>query len=105
MANVIVSLLAQFDEAYIARDLAGKAGRRVAAKYAARFDGLYVRLGEHPESGAPRPSLGRNVRIGIVSPYTLTYRYDTATNTVTILRILHGRRKLTGAMLLSNIES
>ena len=38
MANVIISLLAQFDEAYIARDLAAKAGQRVAAKYAARFD-------------------------------------------------------------------
>ena len=88
MAIVIVSLLAQFDEAYIARDLARKAGRRVAAKYVARFDALYVRLGKHPESGAPRRSLGDHVRIGVVSPYTAPYRYDTATDTVTILRII-----------------
>ena len=79
MAKVVVSLLAQLDEAYIARGLAREAGQRTAAKYVAVFGGLYVRLGAYPESGAPRPSLGANVRIGIVSPYIVPYRYDSAT--------------------------
>jgi plasmid stabilization system protein ParE len=37
MADVIVSLLAQFDEAHIVRDLAKRAGYRVAVKYSDRF--------------------------------------------------------------------
>jgi toxin ParE1/3/4 len=105
MAKVIVSLLAQIDEAYIARGLAREAGQRTAAKYVALFAGLYVRLGDYPESGVPRPPLGANVRVGIISPYTVPYRYDNTTDTVTILRIIHGRRKLTGKMLVSNIDS
>jgi plasmid stabilization system protein ParE len=68
MAHVIVSLLAQLDEVQIARDLAREAGPRTAAKYVALFGGLYVRLGDHPESGAPRRSLGPRVRIGVVYP-------------------------------------
>jgi toxin ParE1/3/4 len=105
MAKVVVSLLAQLDEAHIARGLAREAGQRTAAKYVAAFGGLYVRLGNYPESGAPRPSLGANVRIGVVTPYIVPYRYETATDTVTILRIIHGRRKLTGAMLVSDNNS
>ena len=73
MAKLIVSLLAQLDEAYIARNLGREAGQRTAAKYVALFAGLYGRLGDYPESGAPRPSLGPNVRIGFVSPYTVPY--------------------------------
>ena len=102
MAHVIVALLAQFDEGYIARDLAKKAGSRVATKVAARFQNLYARLGHHPEIGVLRPSLGKHARIGFVAPYTLAYEYDSATNTVIILPIIHGRRELTAAMLFSS---
>jgi toxin ParE1/3/4 len=104
MADVIVSLLAQFDEAHIVRDLAKKAGHGVAVKYSDRFQNLYALLSDHPGIGSPRPSLAQHVRIGVVSPYTIPYRYDPATNTVTILRIVHGRRKLTAAMLFSDLE-
>ena len=105
MAKVILSRLAQSDEVDIARDLTRKAGYRVAAQYAARFERLYDRLGRFPESGAPRPKIGTRVRIGVVKPFTVPHRYDPATDTVIILRIVHGRRRLTGAMLFSSNEA
>ena len=105
MAKLIVSLQAQADEAYIIRDLARKAGRPVAEKYTASIDELLVRLIAFPESGAPRPSIGKRVRIGVIWPYVVLSEYTPATDTVTILRIVHGRRKITGKMLLSKTDS
>jgi toxin ParE1/3/4 len=95
MARLVVSLLAQADTAQIVTDLAGGAGHPVAARYAASFERLYERLTRHPESGAPRPAMGRHVRISIVSPYVVIYEHVAAEDTVTILRIAHGRRNIT----------
>jgi plasmid stabilization system protein ParE len=81
MAKVVLSLLAQADEAYIARDLTRKAGYSVAQKYAARFERLYNRLSGFPESGSPRPKIGSRVRIGVVSPFIVPHRFDLATDT------------------------
>jgi toxin ParE1/3/4 len=101
MARVVVSLLAQADTDYIATNLTDKAGHRVAAKYTASFEALYERLAAHPGSGAPRTSIGRHVRIGIASPYIVIYEHDKASDTVTIFRIVHGRRRITGKMLMT----
>jgi toxin ParE1/3/4 len=75
MARGVVSSVAQADTAVIIRKLAAKAGRRVAADYAASIEALYDRLTVHPDSGAPRPAFGRYVRIGLVSPYVEAYRH------------------------------
>ncbi len=99
MARVIVSLLAQTDTAAIVADLANSAGRRVASEYIASFEALYARLAAHPDSGAPRPAIAPHVRIGIVSPYIVIYEFDRAIDAVTILRIVHGRRRITGEIL------
>jgi toxin ParE1/3/4 len=99
MARVVVSLLAQADTAAIVIDLTDKAGHRVAVEYAASFEALYERLAAYPDSGAPRPAIGRHVRIGIVSPYIVIYEPDSASDTVTIFRIVHGRRRITGKLL------
>jgi toxin ParE1/3/4 len=80
-------------------DLAAKAGRHTAIKYEALFDSLYVRLAEHPASGAPRPAFGRGIRIGMVSPYIVIYRHTEADDTVTVLRVVPGRRRITGRLL------
>jgi plasmid stabilization system protein ParE len=85
--------------------LASEAGYRAVARYIASFENLYDRLAEHPDSGAPRPALGANIRIGLVSPYLIIYEHDAKTDTVTILRIVHGRRKITGALLQTDIGS
>jgi toxin ParE1/3/4 len=47
----------------------------------------------------PRLALGPNTRVAIVFPYILIYEYVTHDDTVTVLRILHGRRNVTRALL------
>ena len=52
------------------------------------------RLIDLPETGAPRPKLGPNVRIAVVFPYVLIHEYTRDDDTLTLLRILHGRRNI-----------
>jgi toxin ParE1/3/4 len=99
MARVVIAASADTDIEGILTYLAVKAGRRTAARYNGLIERLYDRLGAHPGIGAPRPALGRNIRIGIVSPYIVIYRHTDADDTVTVLRVVHGRRRITGALL------
>ncbi len=99
MARIVITASADADTAFILGDLAAKAGADVAARYDSDFDALYRRLERFPESGAPRPALGRLVRIGIVSPYNLIHETIEADDAVTIMRIVHGRRRITRRML------
>ena len=50
-------------------------------------------------SGARRPALGQEVRIGIVSPFIAIDAHNQSEGTVTILRIVHGRREITSKLL------
>ena len=101
MARVVVSPVAQADTAALIRDLAAKAGWRVSADYVASFETLYDRLAAFPESGAPRFEFGRHVRIGLVSPYVVAYRYVPDSGLVGIIRVLHGSRHITRKLLAS----
>jgi toxin ParE1/3/4 len=85
MTQVVIASSADADYAEIITDLAAKAGWRTAANYDELFERLYNRLADHPGSGAPRPALGRDIRIGIVTPYIVIYRDDDDSNTVTVL--------------------
>jgi toxin ParE1/3/4 len=98
MANVI-TVTADADTEGILTYLADQAGRRTAAKFDALLERLYDRLAAHPGIGAPRPALGRNIRIGIVSPCIVIYRHTQADDTVAVLRVVHGRRRITGKLL------
>jgi toxin ParE1/3/4 len=71
----------------------------IAVKYNELFEKLYERLADHPGSGAPRPALDSHIRIGIVSPYIVIYRHNADDDTVTVLRIVHGRRRISGKLL------
>jgi toxin ParE1/3/4 len=73
--------------------LAENAGDSVAEKYFARFRAIFERLVAHPRSGGPRPRLGTAVRVAVVRPYIVIYR--TSADDVMIMRVLHGRRKIT----------
>jgi toxin ParE1/3/4 len=73
IARIVITLSADADVLTIQSDLAKAAGMLVAAKYTALFENLYERLAEYPASGAPRPVLGDNIRIGIVLPYIVIY--------------------------------
>jgi plasmid stabilization system protein ParE len=80
-------------------DLAAKAGVAAAAKYDRLFDRLYNRLASHPASGSRKPALGPDTRVGIVSPYVVIYDHSLGGDTVTVLRIVHGRRDITRLLL------
>ena len=106
MPRLVVSLQAQADTTYVIRDLAAKAGMAVAAKYAAAFENLFDRLLQFPDSGAPRPAIAQHARIGVVSPYIVIYEFDAATSdAVTIMRVVHGRRRITGKLLLTDLPT
>jgi toxin ParE1/3/4 len=98
VAHVVIAGAADADAAAIADDLAAKVGANVAARYDADFDAFYQRLKQFPESAPPR-KLGATVRIGVVFPYVVFYRYVEADDAVFVLRVLHGRRKITRRML------
>jgi plasmid stabilization system protein ParE len=65
VARVIVTPSA--DAAEIVGYLHVKAGYGVAAKYNASFEQIYDHLADFPDSEAPRPKMGLQIRIGIVS--------------------------------------
>jgi len=73
-----------------------RAGTFVAEAYLSRFEATFDRLARFPDSGAPRPRLGRSVRIAVVRPYVVIYR--SSGEVVEIMRILHGRRDIRRAM-------
>ncbi len=50
-------------------------------------------------SAGPRPSLGPNTRVAVVAPYLFIYDYTLDDDTLTLLRILHGRRNVSRALL------
>ena len=99
MARIIFSDLADADANDIIRDLGRKAGVDVAERYMADFDRLYRQLTTFPESCARRPALGSVVRMGVVYPYVIFYEYSAAEDVVTIMRLLHGRRRITRKMM------
>ena len=68
------------------------AGAEVAGRYRRDFDAAFDRLAMFPRSGAPRPQLGRDMRIAVTTPYVVFYDYRQ--DDVVILRILDGRRKI-----------
>lgn len=105
MARVIVSSPADADTVEIIAYLSAKAGHNIAASYIASFERLYDRLANYPRTGVPRPALGPQVRIGIVPPYIVIYEYGETDDAVTILRIVHGRRRITGKSLLTSLSS
>jgi plasmid stabilization system protein ParE len=99
MTRLLVAADAESDTHDIIIFLEREAGARIAAAYGRRFRQIIERLVDLPQSGAPRPALGPNARIAIVSPYVLIYDYTIDDDTLTLLRILHGKRNITRELL------
>jgi toxin ParE1/3/4 len=93
MARLVVTIRAARDVAAIVAMLTDNAGADVAIRYRRNIDTLYDRLSLFPRSGARRPSLGRDIRIGAVEPYVVIYEYRP--DTVRVLRVIDGRRNVT----------
>lgn len=99
MARIVYASSAYADSAEILTYLTDSFSQPTAKKFDVRFEQLFNRLAAFPLIGAPRPSVGPSIRIGIVAPYVVIYRYVAADDTVTVLRIVHGRRKISGELL------
>ena len=97
MARVLLSALARQDVRDILTDLSEHAGLAVAGRYGADFKRIYRSLAQFPYGGSQRRSLGPDVRIKIAFPYVVFDEH--IADTVTILRILHGRREITADLL------
>ena len=94
MAAVVVTLPARDDTDVILSYPLLHAGQAIAFNCRLNLRAAFRRLAAFPESGAPRPGLGRGVRLVTVKPYVVLHRYDRARDTVFVLRVLHGRRRL-----------
>ncbi len=99
MARIVITSSADADAEAIIRDLGEKAGKAVAQRYVSELDQLFANLAQFPESGPPRPALGKDVRIGVVFPYVILHEYDRVGDVVHVLRIVHGRRNITRRLL------
>ncbi|HEY5225999.1 MAG TPA: type II toxin-antitoxin system RelE/ParE family toxin [Methylovirgula sp.] len=99
MVRIVVTALADADVADILADLNSEAGSVTAERFNARFERLYERLADHPDSGPLRPILGSHIRIGVVFPYIVIYRHVEGADTVSLIRVLHGRRRFTRKLL------
>lgn len=94
MATIEVGPSARMDLAHISAYLRHQAGDRAAGMFEARVGVVLKRLAALPLTGAPRPGLGRDIRSATVEGYVVLHAYDAAADTVFILRVLHGRRRL-----------
>ena len=99
MTDVVLTHSAHRDLTKILAEVHKNAGRASLYKYDAEFSRTFARLQQFPDSGAPRPRLGVNTRLSVVYPYLIYYRRSAAADSVLIMRILHGRRKITRRML------
>ena len=75
------------------------AGVRTARSYEVQFQAAAIRFSETPGIGALRAEFGPNTRIWTVEPYVIFYDGEPKGEAVTVLRILHGRRKISEAMI------
>lgn len=92
MVHLVFAPSAITDARDILATLVEKAGQPVATAYFDRFQSTFERLATFPLSGSSRPRLGAAIRIAVVRPYVVIYR--ATSDTVEVLRILHGRRDI-----------
>lgn len=99
MARLTVSIAARADIRQVINYLETRAGKITALRYALAFDETIDRIADVPGIGSPRPELGGDLRLCIVHPYLVFYDYNATDDTVQVLRVLHGHRKVTAEMV------
>ncbi len=97
MAQFSVTAIAERDVRDILTGLAKRAGYSIASRYTEEFKAAYRAIAQSPGTGPPRPALGPNTRIKTVYPYVIIYNHEA--DTVTVLRVLDGRRNITRALI------
>jgi plasmid stabilization system protein ParE len=97
MVRLAITASADADLAKIILHLRQVADDPVARKYAAQFDAVLEPLADFPGSGPRRPMIGPLARITIVPPYIIIY--DPTGAAVSILRVVHGKSRITAELL------
>ena len=91
MTRLALAPLAEGDLTAILTYLRSEAGSGTAEKYRSRFRETFDRLLAFPESGAPRPDFGADLRIAVVHPYIVFYDFAASDDVLTVWRVLHGK--------------
>ena len=91
MTRLSLAPLAEGDLSTILTFLRSEAGSSTAEKYRSRFRETFDRLRTFPESGAPRPDFGADLRIAVVHPYVVFYDFVRFGDALIVWRILHGK--------------
>ena len=99
MTRLVVAPEAESDVETILTYLETVGGSTLATRYGDAIRNSLMHLIEFPRSGAPRPQLGRALRIWLVPPYVLFYRYQLEHDTVRLPRGLHERRDATSELI------
>jgi toxin ParE1/3/4 len=99
MMRVVVSPEGRDDLLRIVTYLASVAGAVTADRWDRKLWKAIDSIAEFPGSGAPRPALGDDTRIVVVHPYVLIYQHARGSDTLHVLRIVHGRQKISKEML------
>jgi toxin ParE1/3/4 len=73
VTRLVVSRNAENDMASILTDLEQEANAVVAEEFGCYVRRALLRLIQFPNSGAPRPEVGRDARVAVVYPYLLIY--------------------------------
>lgn len=99
MTEVTVAPQARSDLIRIVDHLASVASPATAGRWNDRLWATIDGIAHFPGTGAPRQRLGRNIRIKVVRPYIVIYGHELGSGTAHVLRVLHGRRKITRKLL------
>jgi toxin ParE1/3/4 len=99
MADVQFSPQAQRDLREIVETLTEVVGLPTARKYHDAIRDAANNLRDFPASGSPRPGLGATARVIVIDPWLMFYEFDSGKGAVSIVRILHGRRDITGDLI------
>ncbi|MEQ1719308.1 MAG: type II toxin-antitoxin system RelE/ParE family toxin [Hyphomicrobium sp.] len=95
MARIQFSVQFRRDFNVVIKRLAEVAGEPVARKYNLDVRRSVRQLADNPGIGAPRRKIGARIRMLVVSPYLIFYEGGPKAKSVTVLRIIDGRRRIT----------
>lgn len=99
MIEVVIAPEARDDLLAIVTYLAEVAGSQTASRWHDALWSAIDGIADFPGAGAPRPSLGKHVRINVVAPYIVVYEHGPGSAQDFVLRVLHGRRDVTRRLL------
>lgn len=84
--------MAEIDVAEIWSYLAEETSGSFATEFLTRIEARFNQALSHPHSGAPRPHLGRDLRVILYEKYAIYYLLRT--DEIIVVRVLHGSRDI-----------